>query len=370
MFIIFVNATALTSGGGLTTLKQFLENIPEEDDCTYYIFCSDNSLEQIFSKKYLHFVYPCFKTGIYRIYWDYIGLKKWSQKNKITPDLIISMQNTTVCFQNDKIPQISYIMQAIPFVKYNWSLLKKQERSLWFYKYIYPFFMSRFLDQKHYVVTQSKWIKYEFAKKFNFPINKIYSIRPLIKLNFTDKKIDFSPDFYHIFCPSSPFKYKNNIEIVNALYHLKLTQRLPIKIKIYITINEIDDIELLKKIQLFGLSEYFTFIGRICYEEMLKYYNSVDLVVFPSYLETFGLPLLEAASFGKPILATNEAYCREVISNYKGATLIDVFNPEQWANAIEMNIKRKQQYDRYQANFEDSWKDFFILIKKILNKEV
>lgn len=368
MKVIFVNATALTSGGGLSTIRQFLENIPVDNDMLYYIFCSDNTLESQYTYTNIKYVYPKYKTGFSRLYWDYFGLKKWSQKNMIKPDLIISMQNTTIRFDNEKIPQISYVMQAIPFVKYVWSFFDRQERTLWFYKNIYPFFMSRFLNENHWIVTQSKWIKYEFAKKFNFPLERIFSIRPFIKLNFTDKKLSLEENIYHIFCPSSAFKYKNNIEIVNALFFLKHNNRLIKDMKIYITINELDDIKFLEKINQCELQQYFVFLGRISYEEMLSYYNSVDLVVFPSYLETFGLPLLEAASFGKPILVANEPYAQEVIGNYKGAILLDIFNSKMWGDAIEVQSKTRILYDKYEAKFEDSWEDFFKLVQDILDK--
>lgn len=370
MNIIFVNATALSAGGGLSTLRQFLENIPEECTFQYYIFCSLRNLENEFSKKNIYYVYPKYITGLKRIYWDIYGLKKWSKKSCIKPDIVISLQNTTVRFDNEKIPQISYVMQAIPFVNKKWNLFNKQERTLWFYKNIYPYFMSINLGKKHYVVTQSKWIKYEFSNKFNFPLEKIFAIRPVIKINDSTEKINFNKNTFNIFCPSSAFIYKNNIEIVNALIYLKSSNYNISKIKVHITINSNDDSVLIDTIIKNQLNDNFNFIGRICYQDMLKFYCSCDLVVFPSYLETFGLPLLEAASFGKPILASNEGYSQEVISGYKGATLLDINSPDIWGKAILKEQKNPKIYNNYKADFKESWKDFFQLIKNIINEEV
>ncbi|MGJ0363442.1 glycosyltransferase [Aliarcobacter cryaerophilus] len=370
MNIIFVNATALITGGGLVTLKQFLENIPEDINFKYFIFCSDYSLQEEYNKKNVKYIYPKYKTGLKRLYWDMYGFQKWSNDNCIKPDLVISLQNTTVKFYNKEIPQISYIMQAIPFVNKNWNLFKKQERTLWFYKNIYPFFMSMNLGKKHYVVTQSKWIKYEFSNKFNFPLEKIFAIRPVIKLNDSTEKMNFDKNTFNIFCPSSAFIYKNNIEIVNALTYLKLGDYDISKIRIHITVNSNDDSVLMNTIIKNKLSDNFNFIGRICYQDMLKFYSSCDLVVFPSYLETFGLPLLEAASFGKPILAANEGYAQEVISDYEGAQLLDINSPEIWAKAILKTLNNSKVYKKYKADFKESWKDFFQLIKNIINKEI
>ncbi|MCF6330977.1 MAG: glycosyltransferase [Sulfurimonas sp.] len=367
---IFVNATALTTGGGLVTLKQFIEAIPEDCNIVYYIFCSDFSLKKEFSKNNIKYIYPQYKRGIYRIYWDFIGLHRWSKKNNLKPDLIISLQNTTVRFDNKNIPQISYVMQAIPFVNKRWNLFSKQQRSLWFYKNIYPFFMSMYLGDNHYVVTQSKWIKYEFAKKFNFPLEKIFAIRPIINIIESSEKYEFDKKKFNIFCPSSPFVYKNNIEIASALIFLKNNNYDISMFKVYITFEEKDDVLLYESILENGLGNNFTFLGRLSYDNMLKCYNGCDIVVFPSYLETFGLPLLEAASFGKPILSTNEEYAKEVIDDYEGAKLLDINSPEQWGESLVKEFNERNSYNKYRANFQESWGNFFILIKSIINGEV
>ncbi len=367
---IFVNATALTSGGGLVTLKQFLENIPMVKNYIYYIFCSVENLESEYNQENIKYVFPKYKKGLSRLYWDMFGLKNWSKTHAITPSLIISLQNTATILFDKSIPQISYVMQAIPFVNKKWNLFDKSERTLWFYKNIYPFFMSMNLGENHFVVTQSKWIKFEFAKKFNFPLEKIFAIRPIINIANSLEKKEFEKDEYSIFCPSSAFIYKNNIEILNALVFLKNKNYDISRFKIYITFEEKDDITLYESIVRNDLENNFSFIGRITYDSMLKYYNGCDLVVFPSYLETFGLPLLEAASFGKSILCSNEAYAIEVIEDYEGAKLLDINSPELWGNNLLNEFNTKKSYKKYRADFKESWDDFFVLIKSIVSGEV
>ena len=54
------------------------------------------------------------------------------------------------------------------------------------------------------------------------------------------------------------------------------------------------------------------FLGRVPYEEILGYYRGALALVFPSLIETFGHPLLEAMLAGTPILAADIASFREV----------------------------------------------------------
>jgi len=73
------------------------------------------------------------------------GLKKWSLKNHIKANLVISFQNTGIRYYND-IKQLIYLHQSIPFSEgVNWDFFNKNERILWFYKNIYKKIIGIFL---------------------------------------------------------------------------------------------------------------------------------------------------------------------------------------------------------------------------------
>ncbi len=60
------------------------------------------------------------------------------------------------------------------------------------------------------------------------------------------------------------------------------------------------------------LSERIHILGGMPYEEVKSWYRGASLFVFPSYLETFGHPLLEAMAAGVPLVATELDSFREV----------------------------------------------------------
>jgi len=77
-------------------------------------------------------------------------------------------------------------------------------------------------------------------------------------------------------------------------------------------------------------------LGRLSDMELTCLYTECDLVVLPSLLEPGGgLVLLEAMSFGKPIVATNVGGIPEVIEDGENGILVEP-SPEALASGIEM----------------------------------
>lgn len=69
-----------------------------------------------------------------------LGLKQWLRKQGVEAKSIVSLQNTSLAYQKD-IPKIIYLHQGLPLHAQKWSFLKRRERRLALYKYIYPLFI-------------------------------------------------------------------------------------------------------------------------------------------------------------------------------------------------------------------------------------
>jgi glycosyltransferase involved in cell wall biosynthesis len=83
------------------------------------------------------------------------------------------------------------------------------------------------------------------------------------------------------------------------------------------------------------------FIGRQNYQEMLEQYDNSDCVLFPSRLETWGLPISEAKQLGKPLLVSEQPYAHETVGNYDKVCFIDPYNPAEWANKMQLILDGK-----------------------------
>jgi glycosyltransferase involved in cell wall biosynthesis len=70
--------------------------------------------------------------------------------------------------------------------------------------------------------------------------------------------------------------------------------------------------ELRRSVERLGLGHRVRFLGRVPYSEILGYFRGALALVFPSLIETFGHPLLEAMLAGTPIVAADIASFHEV----------------------------------------------------------
>jgi glycosyltransferase involved in cell wall biosynthesis len=83
-----------------------------------------------------------------------------------------------------------------------------------------------------------------------------------------------------------------------------------------------------------GVSGKTQFAGYIKDADLPLYYNSVDIVVVPSFFEAFGIVNIEAMSCGKTVVASNVGGIREIITHKKTGFLISPGNVEELGETI------------------------------------
>ncbi len=82
-----------------------------------------------------------------------------------------------------------------------------------------------------------------------------------------------------------------------------------------------------------GVEDQVRFPGRISDDELMEYLGTEQLMVFPSSLEGFGIPALEAMQAGLPLIASNRTSVPEVVGD--GGITVDPENLEALADRME-----------------------------------
>lgn len=357
--VIFVNATACTSGGVLSILNQFTENISKYDkENIYYIF---STVKKSVNDKNINFITDIKgKKILDRIIWDLIGMKQWAKQNKINPHLIISLQNTGVRFE--KVKQIVYLHQPLPYAKESkWSLFKEDEAKLWIYKNIYKWWIDFTVKRHANIIVQTEWMKEALINR-GYSNDKILVSKPDIGIVEIDKINPIKYNKKFLFYPAADYKYKNHMIIINAVKEIVEDSNSQVsKFKVIFTLNKQSNIY--KEVVKLKLNNYFEFVGELPYEKVLSYYKGCQAVLFPSYIETFGLPLIEGSSFGKKILVADCRYSKEVLNNYLLAEYLRYDDVRAWSKGIK-DIMKEYEEQAVILKSGNGWDGVFDLINK------
>ena len=87
-----------------------------------------------------------------------------------------------------------------------------------------------------------------------------------------------------------------------------------------------------------GLSNEVIFCGRVNQSDLPYYYSAADVLVVPSYHETFGMVALEAMACGTPVIAARVGGLKTLIKHGQTGYLVPWQCPDSYAEHIEVMI--------------------------------
>ena len=173
------------------------------------------------------------------------------------------------------------------------------------------FYFRIFSNNTKKIIVQSKFMKKFINKSYNNLNSKILIDHNLKfkKLKLHTKKINKKK--IKILYPSSMYNYKNHQIIIDLLKTNTLKN-----INFYFTCSK-KEFEPYKNIRNLYRINYFD------NKNLEKVYNQYDAIIFPSLIESLGLPIIEATKMRMPIIVSDLPYSREINSNYT-----KYFNPK------------------------------------------
>jgi len=130
---------------------------------------------------------------------------------------------------------------------------------------------------------------------------------------------------------SSIYSYKNYVRLIEA-YALMAENHPTIPDLVIVGDNQDDDYlaRMHEARKATGrLADQIHIIGEVPYDEIQDWYKGASLFVFPSHLETFGIPMLEAMAAELPIVAADIPVFREIADD--AAFYADPFQPASLA---------------------------------------
>lgn len=320
------------SGGALTILKQYYQRAVEDKENDWIFIVSTPYLRDTNNVKIKR--YPWVKKSwIHRLYFDNFVANKLVKKYQV--DEVLSLQNIVV--PKIKIKQTIYLHQSLPFIEKRYSITENFK--FWIYQNIIGRMIFNSIKKADKVIVQTNWIMKAAIEKTK--INKEKFIHEQPELNITVKKT-YNPSSNkqsNFFYPASAAIYKNHEIILKACMELK--KRNIENYKVIFTLNG-DENKHIKRIKKTVVEKNLPieFIGLINMESVYDYYTK-SILIFPSYIETFGLPMLEARIHKSPILASDCAFSHEILDEYDKVEFFDPFDNK------DLFVKMKNKIRKY-----------------------
>jgi D-inositol-3-phosphate glycosyltransferase len=100
------------------------------------------------------------------------------------------------------------------------------------------------------------------------------------------------------------------------------------------------------------------FAGRVDQEILPEYYSAADVLVVPSYYESFGLVALEALACGTPVVTTPVGAMEKIVQDgVTGYVSIDS-DPQHFAGCVEAILLKQQQNNLSPSKIRASVSEF------------
>lgn len=359
---IVISAINLFEGGPLSILQDCLEYLDKNLYVEFNIvaFVHNKSLFKL-NNITLFEVLKSRKSYIYRLYYEYIWF--YFKSKELQPYLWFSLHDIT--------PNVKAQIRAVychnpsPFYKIT---LREFfiEPSLGYFNKFYKFLYLINLNKNKYIVVQQNWLREKFKNEFKSKAQIVVAYPTINNNNHVNKTVYDSKRKIKFFFPAFPRVFKN-FECACEAAEMLLKKGLELELILTISGTENKYSKyLLKK---YGNISGIVFLGSLKRERVFEIYQECDVIVFPSKLETWGLPITEAKEFSKPVLIADLPYAHETVGNYKKVSFFDPTNSNMLASLMEKFIMNNIKFDENTATtvtepFTNSWAEIFVTLLK------
>jgi glycosyltransferase involved in cell wall biosynthesis len=331
---ILVFDVPATSGGALTILEEYYKAATQDSDdhVMWFFVISSPELRETDNVRVLRFPWVK-KSWLHRLYFDCLIAPRLVNEHEA--DEILSLQNVVI--PKTEVPQTLYVHQPLPFVDKRFKLTEAPR--FWVYQNIIGKMIFQSMRKASRVIVQTDWMRHACVSMAGIEPTKITVLPPSINVDVKRHFELAETTTRTFFYPASGVSYKNHSLIVDAAVLLES--------------RGIDDYEVIFTLRgdenrhirnlhhsIDSLGLRIRFVGGLARDQVFDYYSR-SVLVFPSYIETFGLPLLEARLHGTPILASDCPFSHEILNGYEKAWFFGATDATVLADLMEASVRQE-----------------------------
>ncbi|TDO21978.1 glycosyltransferase [Pedobacter duraquae] len=361
--IVVISGANLFGGGTLSILKDCLhyanENLCNEYE-VYALIHNAKDFVGYANIKFLEFR-EVRKSYFNRLYYEYWYYKRLS--TELQPYLWLSMNDMSSNVYAER--RAVYCHNPTPFKKLVLSDIWNQTQ-VFFFTLFYKFLYRINIRKNNYVIVQQNWLRIAFSKMFKLDLQKIIVSPPKviskIELSEANKVGRITKTF---FFPTYPRPFKNIAVIGEAVKILNAEGFNDFSV--LITVDGSENQYAATIVKNYDHLAQMKFLGLISREEVFNLYQDVDYLIFPSTLETWGLPITEFKLFNKPILLSDLEYAHETLGDYHAAAFFDPENPKSLVYLMSEILKGKYEFESHKSipikgPLANNWKELFTIL--------
>lgn len=363
---IVVSAVNLRKGGTLTILRdclQYLSQLIKGGDYRVVALVHKRELCDCEGIEYLGMPEVINGWGK-RLWCEYVTMNKIS-KELAPVYLWLSLHDTSPRVMAER--QAVYCQTSFPF--YKWSIRDfKMDYKIPLFAMFTKYAYRINIRSNRYLIVQQDWLREGFSKMFGIHRSRFIVAPPQRKIVEVIPD-SMSEDRYTFFYASTPDCHKNFETLCEAarLLEAEIGED---KFKVVLTVKG-DENKYSRWLHgKWRDVQSIDFAGFMTKERLFGYYKASDCLVFPSKVETWGLPITEymEASEDKPMLLSDLPYAHETAS---GASRVCFFNP---TDSKELKTRMRELIEGNHTslasvpklNIEepkaDSWKELFEML--------
>ena len=318
----------------LETLKIIVLKHPEHE--FYFLFDRKFDTSFIFAKNVTPVIIgpPARHPILFKIWFNHSvtrALKKIDADVFLSPDGFLSLKTS--------IPQIA-VIHDLNFEHYPEDLIKSNMK---YYKKYFPLFARKAAR----IVTVSEFSKKDISSQYGISLNKIEVAYNGVSDNFSPADISTIKSTQIKFSEGTPY-----LVYVGALYTRKNIERMLLAFDQFKK-NTNSEYKMLivgeknrkntkfeSTLENLNFKKDILFTGRLTSSDLNKVIGSSNGLVYVSYFEGFGIPIIEGMKCEVPIITSNITCMPEIAGN--ATVLVDPFSVNSISNGMEQLLDKEK----------------------------
>ena len=366
---IVISAVNIVEAGTLAILRECLtclSNLAENEEVEIIAIVHKRSLADFKNITYIETTWPK-QRWVNRLWYEYVSLKKVSKE--IGPVFVwFSLHDTSPSVIANR--RAVYCHNSYSF--YRWKLhdlifAPKIALFAMFTKYIY----KTNIHKNDYLVVQQNWFREAMSRIFKINKKNIIVAPAHFKKSIIDTVTnanDFgSSDIYQFLFPASPNSHKN-FEVICKAAELLEKRNISKPYKIILTVSGSENKYAGWLYKNWSKIQAINFRGFVKKEELNELYKQSNCLIYPSKVESWGLPISEFSAYNKPMLLADLPYAKETAA---GSNKTAFFSPED-AEELAMLLERLIEGDekdlkpiplqKIEEPIANNWNELFTIL--------